>query len=159
MALDNAAIIDRIDAIMTATLTSFSGVIPGLPRGLPPGDRWACHRYLGREEVGFANLTGQREVYARFEISLFWLPRAERATLLAFEKEKADAEQALKTAFRADATLTGTPSGPPYRSSPVLEITDGEVDPGSFPRSPDTSYDRLNFELRVLDREAEGTTI
>lgn len=160
MALDNSDIIDRIQAILTANTTPvFNSVQPGEPLGLPVGDRHAAFWYLGREEVGYSNLQGQREIFARFQIACFWLRRPEAVTLEAFENEIADADQALKTAFRADATLTGTPSGPPYKSAPVLEITDSEVDYGGFPRNQAALYRSLMFELRVRDNQAEGTSL
>ncbi len=157
MALDHSDIIDAIETIMKANSSPVFNVIVGEPLGLPPGDRHAAFWYLGRQPK-FANLRGDIEVIERYQIVCYWLKRTEPSTLEAFENEIADADQALSTAFRANATLSGH-TGPPYKSSPTLEITDSEVSFGGFPSNGTAIYRALEFELHILDREGEPTVL
>lgn len=162
MPLNHAAIVNRIEAIMSGVQKGnsplFKHVYPGEPLGLPVGGPYAAFWYLGRVPK-FGNVRGDIEVYERYQIACYWPRQPEPSTLEAFENEIADADQALQTAFRADSTLSNG-SGPPYQSSPTIDITDSAVAYGGFPATRGAAiYRSLEFELHVLDREGEPTSL
>lgn len=149
MAIDHTDIADRIQAILEANTTpQFLAVFCGEPLGLPLGGPYAAFWYLGRTED--EKTLGNVMPTERWQVTCWWNRQPERSTLEAWEVGIADADTALRTAFRGDSTLNG--------ESTDLDITGSSVDYRAFPlgQQPAALYRGLSFELLILDLEGEA---
>jgi hypothetical protein len=147
MALVHTDIVSAIRTILATTFTE--GVFSGPPKGLPPGGPYGTFWYLGRTDPPTGRETwGNVMLVSRWQVACIWPRYPERTTHDVLEAVIADAEQALRTAFRGDSTLNGKTTD--------LKITDSEVDLVSPETNPNSLFRSVAFELQLIDLEGEA---